>query len=106
MDQQITLMYLFFSSVDAKTQEEGLKRAKPIFLACKRFAQSIGSHIMYDPLTAMDGRMEFRIVFDIKGTEYSVLEKVAALFSFATLFKFRLTNQFYYPEQGPKGPLR
>lgn len=73
-----------------------MRKAKPIFLACKRFAQSIGSHIMYDPLPPIDGKMEFRIVFDIKGTEDSVLEKVAALFSFVTLFKFRLCNQFYY----------
>lgn len=87
---------MFFSSVEAESQEEGLRRAKPIVLACKRFAQSIGSHIMCDPLIPMDGEMEFRIVFDIKGTENSVLEKVAALFSFAALFKFRFVNQFYY----------
>lgn len=98
-------MYLFFSEVEARSDEEGRKKVHPIFLSCERFAKSIGSHLMFDIFPATDGTVEFRVIFDIKGTEHSVLEKVAALFSFVTVHKFRFGNQFYYPEKAPESPL-
>lgn len=54
---------------------------------------------MFDIGIPFEGTAIFRVVFDIKGTEYSVLEKVSILFSFAVLHKFRFGNQFYYPKE-------
>lgn len=54
---------------------------------------------MFDIGIPFEGTAIFRVVFDIKGTEYSVLEKVSILFSFAALHKFRFGNQFYYPKE-------
>ena len=99
MSEQITLMYMFFSDVEADSDEDAYKKTRPIFRTCQRFAKSIGVNFMFDINTAFEGSAEFRIVFDIKGTENSVLEKVSVLFGFAALHKFRFGNQFYYPKK-------
>lgn len=99
MSDKITLMYMFFSDVEADSDEEAFKKTRPIFRSCQRFSKSIGVNFMFDICIAFEGSAEFRVVFDVKGTEYSVLEKVAILFNFAALHKFRFGNQFYYPEK-------
>lgn len=91
-------MYLFLSDLNADSIEEGDKKTKPIVSKCRRFAKTIGSDIMYVPFYPVDGKMTFRITFIIVSPEDPVLEKVAALFSFAALLKLRLCNQLYFSE--------
>ena len=99
MNEQITLMYMFFSDVEADSDDEAYTNTRHIFRTCQRFSKSIGVNFMFDIGIPFEGTAIFRVVFDIKGTEYSVLEKVSILFSFAALHKFRFGNQFYYPKE-------
>ncbi|MGL5938478.1 MAG: hypothetical protein ACRCY5_07160 [Phocaeicola sp.] len=91
--QELNLMYLFTFTVYASTEKQAAKKIVPLRNKCSQFAKSIDSLVMCDTFGFFDDSLAMRMVFNIKGSQESVLPKVSALFAFATVQQITFINQ-------------
>lgn len=94
-NSNLNLMFLFSFTVKAKSTELGIKKALPTVKRCEEFAQSLGILLHSDHAGVVDEVFWVRVTFNVKGSQNTVLPKVAALFAFATSLKLTLINQFF-----------
>lgn len=92
---EISVIYLFWFSIEAKSTRQGISRIKPLVGKCEDFADSMDILFHADHVGACDGSFSCRFLFNIKAPQYIVLTKVATLFTFAANHKLLFGNQFF-----------
>ncbi len=90
---ELNLMYLFTNDVYAKTKQDAHNLQIPLRDRCLDFAKSHEMLVSCDQFGFFDESLSMRIIFNVKGSQDSVLLKVSALFSFAALNKLVFVNQ-------------
>ena len=96
MYENISVIYLFVKSLPALDTEDGVKKARPICMKCRKFSQSLNILYRDDYIAEIDGEFEFRLSFNVQGSQNTVLPQVSALFAFAASMELTLVNQFFY----------
>lgn len=95
LSEDPNVIYQFWIEVEAENEKAAIKKALPIIKQCEDFADSLNILCMCDHVGMVDGILPIRIQFNIKDTQYSILSKVACLFSFAASLKLYFGNQFF-----------
>lgn len=104
MTNDISLIYIFSTNLQADSFEAGKKSFKPTAKACKDFASSWGLLLHMDSVGVFDGVMTIRIMLEVQGPKNAVLEQVSAIFAFAAFRKFTLVNQFILSKEEGTSP--
>ncbi|MBS6468124.1 MAG: hypothetical protein KH386_02740 [Bacteroides sp.] len=95
LSEDPNVIYQFWIEVEAKNEKEAIKKALPTIKQCEDFADSLNILCRCDTVGMYDNTIKIRIQFNIKDAQYSILSKVACLFSFAASLKLYFGNQFF-----------
>ena len=95
LSEDPNVIYQFWIEVDAPTEKEGKKNAMTDIKACEDFAGSLGILCECSTTRIVNQRMSVRIQFNVRAPKNMILQKVAALFCFATARQLYFANQFF-----------
>ena len=95
LSEDPNVIYQFWIEVDAPTEKEGKKNAMTDIKACEDFAGSLGILCECSTTRIVNQRMHVRIQFNVRAPQNMILQKVSALFCFATVRQLYFANQFF-----------